>query len=160
ALTTSRMYVKISGTIHDAVLVSGGQVVTFLGDPNSELTQNQNSGGGTITIQGNKTALSVDELSISDGANPGGNCCFLPSGSPALMLTRVTISNNPGGGITVATGGTLNVSQSTVSGNAGGGITVVDSGTMLQLMVSQSTVSGNASGGISVMGSAVILDIE
>jgi hypothetical protein len=61
-----------------------------------------------------------------------------------LSLTRVSITNNPGGGVSNS-GGSLAVSHSTISGNQGGGLS--NSGG--SLAVSHSTISGNQGGGLS-----------
>jgi hypothetical protein len=124
ALATARPYVKLSGVTDEAVTVEGGRQVSFLAEPGAKLTRG--SGGAIVTVKDTGTSLRVFDLAISDAPNNvSGYGVLVPAGSgtPSVSLTRVTLQNNPGGGISVA-GGTLNVSQSTVSGNAGGGISV------------------------------------
>jgi len=128
ALATGRPYVKFHGTTDEGVSVSGGRVVTFLADPDAALTRRNGSGGSDaiVTVQDNGTSLSIYDLTIRDAPNsPGGIGCVVPtaSGSPSLVLMRVKLINNPGGGISVA-GGSLTVTQSTISENQGGGLTM------------------------------------
>jgi hypothetical protein len=125
ALATNRPYVKFHGTTDEAVTVNGGRVVAFLAAPGAKLTRTTGT-GAIVTVQGDGTALSVYDLSISDAPNsPSGIGCVIPaaSGAPTLSLTRARLANNPGGGLS-ATGGTVTVSQSTVSGNTGGGLSI------------------------------------
>jgi hypothetical protein len=125
ALATNRRYVKFHGTIDEAVSISGGRLVTFLADPGAKLTRSSGS-GAIVSVQGSGTSLSVYDLSISDAPNnASGLGCVIPpaSGSPTLSLTRVSLTNNPGGGVAAA-GGTLVMSQATVRGNTGGGISI------------------------------------
>jgi hypothetical protein len=146
ALATGRPYVKFHGVIDEAVLVNGGRSVTFLGDPGAELTRSVGS-GAIVTVQDDRTSLSIYDLSISNAPNSAsGIGCLIPTGAgaPTLSLTRVSIMNNPGGGISSSLGA-VTVAQSTIGGNQGAGIS--NSGG--SLAVAQSTISGNQGGGIS-----------
>ena len=149
ALATNRPYVKIEGTIDEAVTISGGRDVVLLASPQAKLTRTSGS-GAILTVRDDGTTVSVFDLTIADAPNNlSGVGIVVPaaSGAPSISLTRVKIDNNPGGGIS-SSGGTLTVSQSTLSNNAGGGISS-SGGT---LTVSQSTLSNNAGGGISSSG--------
>jgi hypothetical protein len=126
ALKTSRSFVKLSGVTDEAVVVEGGRNVTFLADGGAKLTRA--SGGPILTVKDDGTSLRVFDLTISDAPNnAGGYGLLVPAGSgaPAVALNKVTLQNNPGGGISVA-GGTLTVSQSIIRGNQGGGISVTN----------------------------------
>jgi hypothetical protein len=126
ALKTGRPFVKFTGSTDEPVTVNAGRVVTFLADPGATLTRA--SGGAILTVQDDETSLSVYDLSISNAPNTtSGIGCVIPAGagSPSLSLTRATLSNNPGGAISVS-GGTLKVSQSKITNNTpGGGISVM-----------------------------------
>jgi Right handed beta helix region len=124
ALETARPYVKFSGVTDEAVTVDKGRQVTFLSDAGAKLTRG--TGGAILTVKDDGTSLSVYDLAISDAPNNASGYGVLVaagSGAPAVRLVRVTLQNNPAGGISVA-GGALTVTQSTVSGNQGGGISV------------------------------------
>jgi Periplasmic copper-binding protein (NosD) len=145
ALKTTRPYVKFSGVTDEAVTVAG-KTVTFLADPGAKLTRG--AGGAIITVSDTGTSLNIYDLTISDAPNnANGYGVLVPTGAgaPSVSLTRVTLQNNPGGGIS-ASGGALTVTQSTISGNTGGGISASGGA----LTVTQSTISGNTGGGISV----------
>lgn len=145
ALATARPYVKFHGTTDQPVSVNAGRVVTFLADSGASLTRTT-GGGAILTVQDDGTSLTVYDLSINNAPNgPSGIGCLIPTGggAPTLALHRVTISSNPGGGISAA-GGTLAVSQSSLGQNLGGGIAVAG-GT---LTVTQSELNQNTGGGI------------
>jgi len=168
--------VKFHGVIDEAVSVNGGRSVTFLADAGAGVTRSSGN-GAIVTVQDDRTSLSIYDLSISNAPNSAsGIGCLIPTGAgaPSLSLTRVSITNNPGGGIssslgavTVAqstisgnqgagisnSGGSLAVSQSTISGNQGGGIS--NSGG--SLAVSQSTISGNQGGGVSITNGTFVI---
>jgi hypothetical protein len=154
ALGTGRHYVKLTGTVDEAIDVNGGRVVTFLADPTTTLTRT-NGNGAVITVRDDGTSLAIYDLTIHNGQNnPSSIGCLIPpgSGAPTLSLTRTLIANNAGGGIST-TGGSLAIIQSTISGNAGGGI----SATGGSLAITQSTISGNAGGGISAAGGTLTI---
>lgn len=130
ALATGRRFVKFSGSTStsNGVNVASGRVVTFLADPGAVLTRGSGT-GPIVAVQDDGTSLSVFDLSISNAPNnPSGRGILMQAiGSPAVSLTRATVSNNPGGGISSA-GGTLTVTQSTIASNQGGGIEMVSPG--------------------------------
>jgi hypothetical protein len=146
ALATNRPYLKLKGTTDEAVTVDSGRVVTFLGDPSAKLTRA--AGGAIVTVRDTGTSLAIYDLAISDAPNnASGFGVVIPtaSGAPTVSLTRVALSNNPGGGIS-SSGGSLTVTQSTISGNTGGGI----SSSGGSLTVTQSTILLNSGGGVSI----------
>src|SRR5262249_36591789 len=139
ALATNRPYVKLTGTTDEAVTVDNGRGVTFLAEPGAKLTRTTGT-RAIVTGRDNGTSLTLYDLSIGNAPNnPSGIGIVIPAaaGAPTVALVRVTVANNPGGGIS-ASGGSLTVSQSTISGNAGGGISASGG----SLTVSQSTISG------------------
>ncbi|MCW5802544.1 MAG: right-handed parallel beta-helix repeat-containing protein [Deltaproteobacteria bacterium] len=154
ALATNRGFVKLKGTTDEAVTITNGRKVTFLADPNATLTRTAGN-GAILTVQGDDTELHVFDLSISNAPNsPSGIGLVIPaaSGAPKVTLTRSKLTNNPGGGASVA-GGTFTVSESTISNNAAGGMSV-SGGTFT---VSRSTISSNAGGGISIGSAATFV---
>lgn len=122
ALGTDRPYIKITGTIDEAVTISGTRVVTFLGGVGAKLTRTNN--GQLVRVEDTANVTFIDlEISGALGTNVG---LSIPVGStPTVSLTHVKISNNAGGGVS-SSGGSLTVSQSTISGNTGGGISVMN----------------------------------
>jgi parallel beta helix pectate lyase-like protein len=151
ALAAGKPFVKFqraTGTTDEAVMVKGGRQVTFLADPGAKLTRTQGN-GAIVTVQDNATSLTIYDLTISDAPNAlSGIGCVIPTGGgvSTLAITRVKLTNNPGGGISAA-GGTVTVSQSTISGNQGSGISTMG----VAVTISQSMIIGNRGGGISVM---------
>jgi hypothetical protein len=125
ALATGRPYVKFHGTLDEAVTVERGRVVTFLADPGATLTRTTAGSQPVVTVQDSGTELAVYDLTIGNALDTSTIGVVVPqvSGDPALALTRVKISNNPGGAIFVS-GGSLRLTQSTISDNLGGGVTV------------------------------------
>ena len=122
ALGTDRPYIKITGTIDEAVTISGTRVVTFLGGVGAKLTRTNN--GQLVRVEDTANVAFYDlEISGALGTNVGLSISV--GSTPTVSLTRVKISNNAGGGIS-SSGGTLTVSQSTLSNNAGGGISVMN----------------------------------
>jgi hypothetical protein len=143
ALMTGRHYVKIHGTIDGAVVVDRGRTVTFLADPSAMLMRG--SGGDVLTVKDTGTSLAIYDLTIS-GAQNSAFGISLAGGIPALSLTRVTVSNNAGGGI--ASAGALTIDHSTITSNGSSrpGISITGG----SLSLAQSLVSGNRGGGVDV----------
>lgn len=144
ALATARPFVKFAGTTDEAVAVNSARNVTFLAAPGAVLTRSTGA-GAIITVSDDNTNLQVFDLSIKNAPNnPSGFGLAIPSasGAPSVSLTRVTLSNNPGGGIS-ASGGTLTVTQSKISVNAGGGISILGA----QFTITNNFIVGNGSGG-------------
>jgi hypothetical protein len=128
ALATNRPFVKFHGTTDEPVTVSGGRDVTFLGDVGAKLTLS--GSGAIVTVKDDNTKLSVFDLSISDAQNVNSIGIVVPpaSGAPSVSLTRVTVSNDPGGGVS-SSAGSLTISRSTISNNKPGGGVSVGGGT-------------------------------
>jgi serine protease len=126
ALATGKHYLKLRGTINEAVTIDGGRIVTLLGDPGATLTRSA-GGGPVVQVTGTGTTLWVYDLAIAD-AGPSGIGLVMPSSSaPSASLVRTTIHNNRGGGVSIA-GGSLTIAQSMITGNLGGGVTVLQDG--------------------------------
>jgi Right handed beta helix region len=120
ALDTNRPYVKLNGTIDDAVVVDSKNV-TFLADADAKLTRTIN--GILLEVKGT-SRLEIHDLEITGASGAAGIGISLPAGNTAtLSLHRVKVTANQGGGIS-AQGGAVTVSQSTISGNVGGGISI------------------------------------
>jgi hypothetical protein len=121
AQATNKPYVKFHGVTDEAVTVDLAGAVTFLADPGARLTRTSN--GLLLEIRG-ASQVAIYDLEISGASGMNNPGISMPTGNTAtLMLTRVTISNNSGGGIS-ASGGTVTVTQSTISGNTGGGVSI------------------------------------
>ncbi len=154
ALATNRPLVKFRGTTDEAVTLQGGRSVTLLAEPGSVLTRGSGS-GPIVSVQDDNTSLSVFDLSISNAPNnaSGRGILVQAIGSPSVTLTRATVSNNPGGGIS-ASAGTLTVTRSTISGNSGGGISI--SGAQFELTNNMIVKNGGAT---SAFGGVVVSQI-
>lgn len=125
-IATNKKYVKITGTIEsNQETVIEGKDVTLLGVPGAKLDRSNN--GRILLVRGPTGAVSIVDLEISGQTGLGDEAIRLEAngGTPALSLTRVTVKDNQGTGIS-ASGGTLTVAQSTLSGNDGGGISVTN----------------------------------
>jgi Right handed beta helix region len=115
--TPARSYVKLSGTLDEAVVISGARKVTMLAAPGAKLTNSM--GMASVVTITDGSDLEIYDLEISGGTNVG---ISLPNNDLSkLKLVRVKISTNAGAGID-ARGGELTVEQSTISDNKGGGI--------------------------------------
>ena len=148
ALATNRPYVKFHGTTDEGVTVNGGRTVTFLADAGAVLTRS--SGTAIVTVSDNSTNLSIFDLALNNAPNnAGGYGLVVPtaSGAPSVKLTRVTVLNDPGGGISVS-GGSLTVTQSTIATNTGGGISINNA----QFAITNSVVASNGAGASGVGG--------
>jgi hypothetical protein len=126
ALATGKDYLKLRGTIDEAITIDGGRTVTLLGDPGATLTRSA-GGGPVVQVTDTGTTLRIYDLAIAD-AGPSGIGLVMPSSSaPSATLVRVMIRDNRGGGVSIA-GGSLTIAQSMITGNLGGGVTVLESG--------------------------------
>jgi hypothetical protein len=120
ALDTNRPYVKLSGTLDEAVTVDSKNV-TFLADPGAKLTRTSN--GILLEVKGS-SRFDIYDLEITGASGAAGIGISLPAGNTAtLSLYRVKVTGNQGPGVS-AQGGSVTISQSTISGNVGGGISV------------------------------------
>lgn len=146
-LATGRSYIKLHGTIDEAVAIAGGRTVTFLADPHTILTRS--SGGPVLTVRDDVTSLKIYDLTITDVPDSRTySIVVLPNGSPSLSLVRVTVANNTGGGISVG-GGRFTIAQSTISSNSAGGI-MIDGDT--KFVVVGNVFVGNGNEGSAVGG--------
>lgn len=113
-------YIKVRGAITDNVTIVDKNV-TILADRGAALT-----GGGldsVVTILGN-SQIAIYDLQISGGTGNGAHGVFaqlLVNGS--VSLHRVTINDNAGSGVEVASN-SLTLTQSTIRNNAAGGVVV------------------------------------
>lgn len=113
-------YIKVRGAITDNVTIVD-ENVTILADRGAAIT----SGGldSVITILGN-SQVAIYDLQISGGTGNRAHGVFarmLVNGSVALH--RVTISDNAGAGVEVASNN-FTLTQSTIRNNAAGGVAV------------------------------------
>jgi Right handed beta helix region len=115
--TPARSYVKLSGTLDEAVTISGARKVTMLAAPGAKLTNSMGM-ASVVTITGDSD-LEIYDLEIGGGNKFG--ISLSDTDQSKLKLVRVKISTNAGAGID-ARGGELTVEQSTISDNKGGGI--------------------------------------
>jgi hypothetical protein len=121
----NKTIVKIAAGLvkDDQVTTIDGKAVTILADPGAKL--DRDGEGPILLVRSANADVSIFDLEITGGTGLADPAMQLQpnGGTPKLTLTRTTIANNQGGGIS-ATGGVLTVAQSTISSNAGGGISV------------------------------------
>jgi len=150
---TGKLTIKLHGTFDENVRVDRGRVVTLLGDPGAVLTRS--TGGRPVVLAtGTGTKLSIYDVAIANAGVSSIGIVMPSSSSPSVTLVRVTIHNNPGGGISAA-GGSLTIAQSTVSDNLGGGITLLQSS---RFDIVNSVFFGN--GSLSSATSAIMIAID
>lgn len=152
ALSTNRPFVKLHGTIDEAVLLSGRDV-TFLADIGTVL-KNSVAGTDSAALKLSGTGhVQLYDLTIANSTSG----IFITQGSTVVLsLTSVRVENNANGGIVIL-GGTLTMARSAVSDNTGaGGIsTVPPFGT---ITVTESTFAGNSGGqGLSLQGGSLVV---
>ncbi len=157
ALKRTLPFVKVAaGLVKDNKTTTiDGQAVTIFADRGATL--DRDGDGPILQIQSDGADVKIFDLVIkgATGGAGGDGIDLTPNGgSPKLSITRVTIGDNQGLGLS-ASGGSLAITQSTVSGNDGGGVSV--SGGSLTL--SQSTISENRGGGVSATGTNTTFDI-
>lgn len=122
ALMAAKPYVKFHGTIDETVVVSK-RAVTFLADPGAKLTHTA-GGGDVLTVQNDVPSLAIYDLAIADIRDNTSVGLSVPVGAATqVSLTRVSISNNAGFGISIGNG-SLTLVQSVISGNGRGGVSV------------------------------------
>lgn len=149
-LATNRSVVKISGLIKDTQTTTiDAKAVTIIADPGAIL--DRDGDGVILEVRNTNADVKIYDLQISGASGGVGDVGIsLPSGgTPKLMLTRVKVSANIGGGIS-SSSGLVTLAQSTVSGNAASGISALGG----QLSIVRSTISGNGGGGIKIDGAA------
>lgn len=141
ALDTGRPYLKLAGTLVEAVVIDDRNV-TLLAEPGARLTSTQ--GGPILQIEGT-SQVRIFDLEIS-GAQ-GGSAIFIPNAaSGSLDVSRATISNNDSRGINSSGPVALRVSRSTISGNRGGGLVVTHNDTTFQITDNFIIYNGRATG--------------
>lgn len=150
ALATGRPYVKLTGTIDEAVTIND-QTVTFLAGPGAKLTR---SGIGNILRIDGASKVKIYDLEISGALGTGGAVSISSGGTQDVALVRARIGPSTGTGPGVAAlGGTLSITRGTISGNGGGGISINDAQfTLTNNMITNN--GGNASqlGGVKIDG--------
>jgi hypothetical protein len=126
AVATGKRYIKMAvGMVKDnATTTIQGRTVAILADPGAILDRD---GDGTIIeVRDANTNVTISDLRIT-GATGVNNAAvqLVPGGSgmTSLSLTRVTVDQNQGAGVSSA-GGALSISRSTFSGNQRGAISV------------------------------------
>jgi hypothetical protein len=149
ALKTGRQFIKFHGTTNEQLSLTGRNV-TFLADPDAQLTE-MNS-GILLKIDG-MSQVTIYDLEITGSLGTNNPAISLQAGNTAnVVLVRAKLTSNSGPAI-LANGGTVSISESTISGNRGAGISFAGS----SLSVTQSTISGNDGAGISITGSSASL---
>lgn len=120
AVTPARPYIKISGTLIEAVVINDRDV-TLLAAVGAMIANSSND--TTILAVTGTSHVAVHDLQIGDGnaRTLGVRLDTVATGS--LLLDGVRVADNFSGGIS-ATGGQLSVLSSTISDNIKGGIAV------------------------------------
>lgn len=145
ALATSKSYIRLTGTLSEAVLIDNKNV-TLLADTGSKLTRATN--GVILEIRGSSNVAIFDlEITGASGAAAGVGISIPAGSAPTVKLHRVSVNTNTGAGIAMS-GGNLTATQTTVSGNQGAGISSAGG----SVTVARSTVSGNLGMGIAIAG--------
>ncbi len=118
ALATAKPYIKISGTIDEAVSIDSTDV-TIIADAGAIL-QRTGSSGAVLQLTGT-SHVTIYDLSIMNAVSSTGIGVYVPgTASGTLTLDRVIVANNGGHGIDVS-GGKITMSRCVVSGNTNGG---------------------------------------
>ncbi len=138
ALATGRRYLKLQGTMDEAVTIKD-QAVILLAEPGAMLTRTSN---GNILVIDGTSDVQISDLAINGASGSGAGISLPSGGNQSLTLRRVTMSGNNGtGGAITVSGGALSIYQSTISSNSGTGGAITTSGGMVN--VYQSTISSN-----------------
>jgi hypothetical protein len=115
ALQTRRPYIRFSGTTDEAVSIAD-QDVALIGEPSAQLTSTKN--GLLLEIRGSSHVV-VDQLGISGASGAAGVGITMQVGSTgSLTISRSTITNNQGGGVSVL-GGTFAIVGNVFYNNGG-----------------------------------------
>ncbi len=119
-VTPPRRYIKIMGTVVEAVVIDSRDVV-LLGAPGAVIA---NSSNDTTNLEVKGTSdVEVHTLQIGDGDGRTIGVELDTTGTGSLLLDRVRVVSNENGGIQ-ALGGQLSVQRSVVADNVKGGIVV------------------------------------
>lgn len=122
ALTTTKLFIKISGVIQERVTIDQ-RSVTLLADPKAQLAA---SGNGSLLTIGGNIRVEIHDLELrgansSLNARDGIGISTGATGSPTIVLHAVQVTNSSGVGISMDRG-TLQMSRSTLFNNKGGGL--------------------------------------
>jgi hypothetical protein len=149
AIATGRDIVKVNaGTVNDLTTTTITREVTILADPAASI----NVVADDVPVLSVATGgdVKIFDLVITGGTQANGVGISVPAGgNPKLSLTRVTITNNQGGGISVAAG-VFSLTQSTINANQGGGIVVTGAATTFD--ITNNFIFRNGDSGASVFG--------
>jgi hypothetical protein len=150
AIKKDRPFVKIAvGTIADNKVTPIERAVTIFAERGGKLDR---SDGGVILEVKNGADVQIFDLEITGATTADNDAAILMmGGAPKLTLTRVTVSDNQGRGIS-AEAGVLTMTQSKVIGNARGGVEI----SRAQFDITNSIVANN--GGPSTPFGGVNLD--
>lgn len=117
ALTPSRTFIHVTGTIDDTVTIAGGNFTLF-GAANARLTST--TGGTALTMHG-RSEVEIQNLEIYQVAGDG----ISMSGSSSLSMTSSKVTGSSGVGIRMDRG-VLKLHRSLIEGNRGGGLVLID----------------------------------
>lgn len=153
AMTTTRPYVRVIGTISNAFGVVNGKQLTFLGEKDSigSTLRGIQMGGGnepTLLTVGNNAKVELHNINLLEADGAG----VLVNGTDAtLVLNRSKISAADEEGILISNGAAI-VSESEISacGGLGGGARRGINLTNGELTISRSIIADNGGGGIVV----------
>ncbi|MBA3453475.1 MAG: right-handed parallel beta-helix repeat-containing protein [Deltaproteobacteria bacterium] len=120
AVVPQRSYIKISGTLIEAVVVNNRDV-TLLAAVGAMIANSAND--TTVLAVTGSSHVDVHDLQIGDGNARTLGVRLDTAAGGSLLLHRVRIADNFSGGIS-AVGGQLSVLSSTISDNIKGGIVV------------------------------------
>jgi hypothetical protein len=121
ALKTGRTYVRISGTIDEAVTLDSRDV-TFLADPGAVLTRTNN--GILLEVKGT-SKVAIYDLELTGASGSTGVGISLPTGNTAsLKLVHAKVTNNQAGAL-ISFGGTVSIFRSIIANNNGGGVALM-----------------------------------
>ncbi len=136
ALGKNTLYIKIAaeGAAKDSSTVTiDGKTVTILADPGATL--DRDGDGPILEVRSANADVRIYDLEITGATGTSGGDGVVVTangGLPKLALTRVTVTENQGAGVSVS-GGALTMSQCTISTNEGGGISVAGIGSTFDI---------------------------
>jgi hypothetical protein len=140
---TAKQIVKIAGTVTNRCSLTTGSV-KILAEPGAKLEPSDN--GIAFEIKGD-SKIEVYDLQISNAKQNGSSGVVLAD-TADLSLTRVTVRDNPGNGISTTSTGQLTCTRCLLASN---GLRGIDA-SMGTIVITQSTIAENTSGGIQVRG--------
>lgn len=116
ALKTNRPILKLTGMLDEQVQIN--QNVTLLADPGTKLTSTTN--GVILEVRGS-SQVTISDLTITGASGPAGTGLGIslpPGSSGSLTLSRVAVTGNQGGGISIS-GGQFDITNCVIAGNGG-----------------------------------------